>query len=64
MRLGGPIFETCETPGRWVAAVQAVGYRTALCPVEPDAPEDVIQAYVSAARDNDIVIAKAESIAL
>jgi len=58
MRLGGPIFETCETPDRWVAAVRAHGYRAAYCPVGSEAQADLVGAYASAAREADIVIAE------
>ena len=58
MRLGGPVFEKCETPDQWAAAVHALDYRAAYCPIEPDAPGDEIRAYASAAREADIVIAE------
>ena len=55
MRLGGPLFQKYDTPNQWVAAAHALGYRAAFCPVEPDAPEDVIRLYASSARENDII---------
>ena len=58
MRLGGQIFETCETPDQWVAAARALGYRSAFCPVSPEASADLVAAYASAARQADIVIAE------
>lgn len=58
MRLGGPLFEKYETPDQWVAIMRALGYRAAFCPVETDAPDDLIRAYASAAREADIVIAE------
>ena len=58
MRLGGPVFGDCSTPQKWVATVQAAGYRAAYCPVKSDAPDAIIAAYAQAARDSDIVIAE------
>lgn len=58
MRLGGPLLEKYETPDQWVARVVALHYRAAFCPVETDAPDNLIRAYVSAAREADIVIAE------
>lgn len=58
MRLGGPLFEKHETPDQWIASAHAHGYRAAFCPLDMDAPEDLIQVYASAARQNDIVIAE------
>jgi len=58
MRLGGPVFEKYDAPSQWVAAVRASGYRAGFCPVTPDAPEDAIRAYASAAQEADIIIAE------
>jgi len=58
MRLGGPLSEEYATPDQWVAAVRAHGYRAAYCPVDAGASDDLIRAYASAARENDIVIAE------
>ena len=58
MRLGGPVFGDCSTPEKWVAAVQAAGYRAAYCPVKNDASTATIAAYAQAARESDIVIAE------
>jgi len=58
VRLGGPLFEKYETPDQWVALVHALGYRAAFCPVDTDAPHDLIRAYSCAARKADIVIAE------
>ena len=58
MRLGGPLFETYETPDEWVSTVNAHGYRAAFCPVGRDASGDEIRAYASAAREHDILIAE------
>lgn len=58
MRLGGPIFNSYQTPGEWAAAVQALGYRAAYCPVDADAGPEEIKAYARAAAGADIVIAE------
>ncbi|MBI5725129.1 MAG: sugar phosphate isomerase/epimerase [Planctomycetes bacterium] len=58
MRLGGPLIQKYENPDQWVAAVRALGYRAAYCPVGMDVPEDSIRAYSSAAAKADIVIAE------
>lgn len=58
MRLGGPVFGDISTPQKWIAAVQAAGYRAAYCPVKNDASEGMILAYAQAARESDIVIAE------
>ena len=58
MRLGGPVFESYQTPEQWATAVNALGYRAAFCPVAFDAPADVIREYEEAATKNDIVIAE------
>lgn len=58
MRLGGPVFDKCESPEEWVRVVRSLGYRAAYCPVPPGASDDVIQAYERAAAEADIVIAE------
>ncbi len=58
VRLGGPIPNTWQTPGEWVAAVRRLGYGTARVPVQPGADHATVRAYEDAARDADIVIAE------
>lgn len=58
VRLGGPLFENIDGPDTWIAALKKQGYRAAYCPVKPDASSDVINAYGTAARKADIVIAE------
>ncbi len=58
MRLGGPVFEKVESPDQWVAAVKALGYRAAYCPLPVDSPPDLIATYRAAAAKADIVIAE------
>ncbi|HOZ46119.1 MAG TPA: TIM barrel protein [Candidatus Hydrogenedentes bacterium] len=58
MRLGAPIFETCDSPEAWVTAVRRAGYSAAYCPVDNAVPEDVARAYADAAKEAGIVIAE------
>ena len=58
VRLGGPLFQPINDPGAWIAALQKQGYRAAYCPVKTDAASDAINAYASAAKKADIVIAE------
>ena len=58
MRLGAPIFEKYTDPDQWVAALRRAGYRAAFCPVNNGQSDDVIQDYVKAAEDADIVVAE------
>ncbi len=58
MRLGGPVFEKYDSPAAWIAALKALGYRAAYCPVGPDADDATVRAYENAAREADIVIAE------
>lgn len=58
MRLGGPIFTKTDNPEAWAAAVAAAGYRASYCPVDPDADDDTVHAYATAAQKADIVIAE------
>ncbi len=58
MRLGGPVFETYDSPEMWIAALKSLGYRAAYCPVSLEASADTIRAYASAAAEADIAIAE------
>ena len=58
MRLGGPLHQKVESPEQWVAAVKALGYTAAYCPLSPDADDATVRAYEAAAREADIVIAE------
>ncbi|MBN2138703.1 MAG: sugar phosphate isomerase/epimerase [Sedimentisphaerales bacterium] len=58
LRLGGPVFEKVETPAAWAAAVRKLGYGAAYCPVGPDASDELLKAYETAAKKADIVIAE------
>lgn len=58
MRLGGPVFVDHLTPDNWVEALLHKGYRAAVFPVNSDAKTKVIDSYVKAAQDHDIIIAE------
>ena len=58
MRLGGKIFQETSDPQAWAAAVRALGYRAAYCPVGAEADDDTVAAYARAADEADIVIAE------
>ena len=58
IRLGGPVFEKTDDPEKWAAAVRALGYRAAVCPIGEDADDATVAAYARAAEKADIVIAE------
>lgn len=58
VRLGGPVFEKCNSPEEWVTALKKMGYRAAYCPVSPGTDSALIKAYQQAAAKNDIAIAE------
>ena len=58
LRLGGPVFGNPKGPDEWVAALKALGYRAAYCPVDAKAANDVVKAYEEAAKKADIAIAE------
>lgn len=58
MRLGGPVFDDCSTPDRWIAALKRCSYTAAFCPVDEAADDATIQAYTEAAAAADVVIAE------
>jgi sugar phosphate isomerase/epimerase len=58
MRLGGPIFQKCDSPDAWAQAVRGEGYTAAVAPVAEDAPDELLDAYCKAARRHDVMIAE------
>ena len=58
VRLGGPVFEKCNSPEEWINALKKLGYRAAYCPVSPGADPVLIKAYQAAAKKNDMVISE------
>jgi sugar phosphate isomerase/epimerase len=61
MRLGGKIYEQCDNPESWIAAVQSAGWRAAYCPLAPEADDAEVDAYARAAAKADVVIAEVGS---
>jgi sugar phosphate isomerase/epimerase len=58
LRLGGPVFEKFDSPEAWTRCLKRLGYRAAYCPVNAEQKDDVINAYASAAKKADIIIAE------
>lgn len=58
IRLGGPVFEKYDNPEEWVAALKALNYHAAYCPVGLNAKPDEINRYKISAKKADIVIAE------
>ena len=58
MRLGAPLLEPISDPAKWVAAVQAKGYRAAYCPLTGSEDFATIRAFAQAAEQAGIVIAE------
>ena len=58
MRLGGPIYETFDTPEQWAQANQKAGWRAVYCPLKPEADEATCRAYAAAAEQAGLVIAE------
>ncbi|MDP8242593.1 MAG: TIM barrel protein [Candidatus Hinthialibacter antarcticus] len=58
VRLGGPVFESYNSPEEWTKAVKALGYSAAYCPVGADAGDALIAEYKQAAHEADITIAE------
>jgi sugar phosphate isomerase/epimerase len=58
MRLGGPVFDKPESPEAWAAAICALGYSAAYCPLKEDADDATVTAYAEAAQNADLVIAE------
>ncbi len=58
MRLGGPVGVTDPDPDIWLARVAELGYRAANVPLDPDADDALVRAFVDAAAQADVVIAE------
>lgn len=56
MRFGGIIFKKWNTPEEWAQAAIDAGYSAVYFPVDHQAPQHVIDGYVQAARDRDLVV--------
>lgn len=55
MRLGGPVFTPTADPDAWVKAHLNKGYSAAYCPLEGDAPDELVRAYAAAAEAAEAV---------
>jgi sugar phosphate isomerase/epimerase len=58
MRLGGPVFASCDGPEQWIAELRRLGYSAAYCPVDERADDATVRAYGEAAGQAGIVIAE------
>jgi sugar phosphate isomerase/epimerase len=58
IRLGGPVFREDTEPVRWVAEHKRLGYSAAYCPVESDAPPELVRAFEVEAKKTGLVIAE------
>lgn len=58
MRLGGLIFKNWTTPDEWALAAKEAGYSAVYFPVDHTAELSVIDGFVRAAKENDLVIAE------
>ncbi len=58
MRLGGPIYDSFQTPRQWAQANRDAGWRAVYCPLKPDADDATCRDYAEAARQADLVIAE------
>jgi len=58
MRLGGPIFEKCSDPLRWLTLLRRAGYGAAFCPVGVDTDAATVRNYGETARKAGIIIAE------
>ena len=58
LRFGAPLFADASTPEAWIRALKRKGYGAAYAPLEPGAPDSLVEEYRQAARENDIVIAE------
>ena len=56
MRFGGLIFQKWNTPEEWTRAAKEMGYSAVYFPVDHTAPLSVIDSYVKAAKEADLVI--------
>jgi sugar phosphate isomerase/epimerase len=59
VRLGGPVPGNYTDPVEWIKELKSLGYSAAYCPVQPDAPSELTQAFRTEAARNNILIAEA-----
>lgn len=58
IRLGGPLFESINSPENWIDYLNKKKYRAAYCPLQPGASFEEIRAYKQVAKKADIVISE------
>ena len=58
IRLGGPVFKKYENPEEWVKNLKELGYSAAYCPVGIEATDDVVNAYIKASKEGNIIISE------
>ena len=56
IRLGAPLSGNFTDPVEWVKAIKSLRYSAAYCPVQPGASEEVIKAFRTEAKKNNILI--------
>lgn len=56
MRFGGLIFKEWKTPEEWAQAAKEMGYTGVYFPVDYTADQKLIDGFVEAAKENDLVI--------
>lgn len=58
VRLGGPVPGKFDDPIQWVKAVKSLNYSAAVCPVPPGTSSELIKAFRSEAKKNNILISE------
>lgn len=58
MRLGGQVFLEDRSPEHWVRALTAAGFRATPCPLTAEDDPGLLNEYLAAAREHDILIAE------
>ncbi|MDI9470729.1 MAG: sugar phosphate isomerase/epimerase [Bacillota bacterium] len=58
MRLGGAVVDQWTSPEEWADLAREMGYRAVFFPLDYTAPDAEIEAYLSAARARDLLIAE------
>lgn len=58
VKLGGPLPGKFDDPAPWIKALKSLGYSAALCPVQPGASSELIEAFRTEAKRNKIIIAE------
>jgi len=58
VRLGGPVPGKFDDPAQWVKAVKSLKYSAAVCPVQTGASSEMIRAFRSEAKNNNILISE------